>query len=79
MTKQQVEKFNPSFTTSFQIIEEDWNLLKKALFDKEIQNPQIFLNVIIPELLELIKQYENFETIKKRNEFEEKKIHLLIK
>ncbi len=72
LTEQQVEKFIPPFTTSFQIIEEDWNLLKKALFDKEIQNPQIFLNVIIPELLELIKQYENFETIEKRNEFEEK-------
>ena len=72
LTDKQIEEFIPPFTTTFQIIEEDWNLLRKALFEKEIQNPQIFLNVIIPKLLELIVQFENIETIEKRNEFEEK-------
>ena len=72
LTDKQVEKYIPPFTTTFQIIEEDWNLLRKALFDKEIQNPQIFLNAIIPKLLELISQFENIETIERRNEFEEK-------
>lgn len=72
LTDKQIEEFIPPFTTTFQIIEEDWNLLRKALFEKEIQNPQIFLNVIIPKLLELIIQFENIETIEKRNEFEEK-------
>jgi len=72
LTDQQVEKFIPPFTTTFQILEEDWNLLKKVLFEKGIQNCQIFINVIIPDLLEVMKQYENLETIEKRNEFEEK-------
>ena len=77
LTEQQIEKLIPPFTNIFQILEEDWNLLKKALFDKEIQNPQIFINVIIPNLLELVNQYENIETIEKRNEFEEK-INILV-
>ena len=72
LTEEQVEKFVPPYTTSFQIIEEDWNLLRKALFDKEIQYPQSFLNAIIPDLFELIDQYEDLDTIEKRNEFEEK-------
>ena len=77
LTDQQVEKLIPPFTTTFQILEEDWNLLKKALFEKGIQNCQIFINVILPELFEVMKQYENLETIEKRNEFEEK-INVLI-
>ena len=72
LTDQQIEKFIPPFTTTFQILEEDWNLLKKALFDKEIYNPQNFLNVIIPDLFKLIGQYDILETIEKRDEFEEK-------
>ena len=72
LTEEQIVKFLPPFTTTFQIIEEDWNLLSKALFEKEIQNPQIFLNVITPNLIELINQYENIETIEKRSEFEDK-------
>ena len=72
LTDKRVVKFIPPFTTTFQIIEKDWNLLRKALFDKEIQNPHIFLNIIIPKLLELISQFENIGTIEKRNEFEEK-------
>ncbi len=77
LTEEQVQKFIPPFTTTFQIIEEDWNLLRKALFDKQIQNPQIFFNVIIPKLVELINKYEDIETIEKRNEFEEN-INLLV-
>ena len=73
LTEEQVQKFIPPFTTTFQIIEEDWNLLRKALFDKQIQNPQIFFNVIIPKLVELINKYDDIETIEKRNEFEEMK------
>ena len=72
LTEEQIVKFLPPFTTTFQIIEEDWNLLSKALFEKEIQYPQIFLNVITPNLIELINKYENIETIEKRSEFEDK-------
>ena len=38
---------------------------------------KLFINVIIPALIELMNQYENFETIEKRNEFEEK-VNVLI-
>ncbi len=54
------------------ILNENWNLLKKELVEKGINNIQIFLNVIFEKLSKIIYNSNNFEESKFRKEFEDK-------
>ena len=56
--------------TILKIIEIDWNLLKKALRQKNIDSIQIFINMIFKELIKLIKKYKITQDYKERENFE---------
>ena len=56
--------------TILKIIEIDWNLLKKALRQKNIDSIQIFINMIFKDLIKLIKKYKITQDYKERENFE---------
>ena len=53
------------------ILIETWNLLKKALVEKGINEIQIFLNIIFEKLSNIINNSNNFEESKLRIKFED--------
>ena len=61
-----------------EILNINWNLLKKQLKEKNINSIQIFFNILFNDLFDLIKNSEDMSTTNQRNEFESK-INLLIK
>ena len=57
--------------TILKIIESDWNLLKKALHQKNIDSIQIFMNMIFKKLSKLIKECKYILKKEDREEFED--------
>ena len=55
-----------------EIIEIDWNLLKEALKEKNIESIQIFINMIFQDLIKLIKKCKITKDNKEREKFENK-------
>ena len=53
------------------IIQNNWNLLKKALKEESIENIEIFMNQIFPYLSELINKQKAFNSLEERNKFED--------
>ena len=45
------------------ILNENWNLLKKALVEKGINNIQIFINVIFEKLSKIINNSNNLKKV----------------
>ena len=65
--------------TILKIIEIDWNLLKKALRQKDIDSVQIFINMIFKDLIKLIKKYKITQDYKEREKFENQVEELISK
>ena len=68
-----VEKFNECLIKNcniLKIIQIDWNLLKEALQQKNINSIQIFLNIIFKDLSKLLKQCEILKDENDREDFE---------
>ena len=55
-----------------EILNTDWNLLKKELEKKNILNIQIFINTIFNDVAKLIIESNDMKSIEQRNEFEDK-------
>ena len=58
--------------TLFGLIINNWKLLSKALKEIKIENIQLFLNVILENVIELISEYKSFDTVNKMLELEKK-------
>ena len=54
----------------FEIIEQDWNILKESLEQKNISSIQIFMNMIFKKLSELIKNCKYLQKEEDREKFE---------
>ena len=54
------------------ILNHNWELLKKSLVEKGINNIQIFLNIIFGKLSTIINNSNNFEKSELRKQFEDK-------
>ena len=63
--------------TLFGLITNNWKLLSKALKEIKIENIQLFLNVILENMIKLISEYKSFDTVNKMLELE-KKVNKLI-
>ena len=50
----------------------DWKKIRELLEIKQIKNIQIFMNLLIPKLFDIINKEENFDTNQKRENFENK-------
>ena len=70
--EEDINKFIPNDINIIDMIFLNWNLLKKALDLKGINNIQIFMNLIIPKLNILISECSLFENVDLRKNFENK-------
>ena len=58
--------------TSFELIISDWKKIRELLKLKNINNIQIFMNLLFPKIINLFYSKDKFDTNKKREEFENK-------
>ena len=72
MTNLQLNKYLIKNCDILKIIQIDWSLLKEALQQKNVDSIQIFLNIIFPELIKLLKEYKITKNEKDREQFESK-------
>ena len=54
----------------FAIVKKNWELLSISLKEKGIENVQIFINTIFEKIIELMSNFNSFDTVDKMFEFE---------